>query len=108
MLNFKQFLENRAKGRSLPETGYEFRHAKIYRATKASETTFKPMDYVSLSLKFTRGHAEHQAAVDGEPYHVIAAMVPASTVFEAYNPGEFFYDGPEVSGKQVSGTLVQP
>ena len=59
------------------------------------------MDYVTLSLKFAKGHAEHNLSINEEPSAVISAMVSASSVFEAYNPGEFFYDGEMVQGKVV-------
>jgi hypothetical protein len=101
-MQFKQWFENRAKGRSLPETGYEYRRVKIYRA--ANDQNFKPMDYVTRSTKFAIEHAEHQAAVNDEPFWVLEAMVFAKDVYEAYNPGEYFYDGPQTPGKIVYRT----
>lgn len=101
-MNFRDFLENdRTKGRSLTQSGYEYRYVYIFRACEAKVATFKPMDYVTRSEKFAREHADHQTAVNGEPYHVIKAMVRADQVFEAYNPGEYFYDGPEIKGQQI-------
>jgi len=97
MKNFRTWLEQRQKGKSLPETGYPHRYTTIYRAT--NEFEFKSMDYVTLSRKWAKEHAEHQTAVEEEPYHVIRAMVQADQVFEAYNPGEYFYDGPTIRGK---------
>lgn len=91
--------ESRQKGRSLPETGYQQRYALIYRAQPATDTTIKPMDYVTLSRKFAKEHAQHMAVTEGEDYHMLRAMVPASDVYEAYNPGEYFYDGESVEGK---------
>jgi hypothetical protein len=91
----------REKGRPLPETGYEFRSVVIYRATSANESTFKSMDYVTRSLKFAQEHANHQASVEEQPQHVLKALVPSKNVFEAYNPGEYFYDGPETPGRVV-------
>ena len=93
----------REKGRSLPETGYEYRYVVIYRAVKRGDDgnmpdSFGPMDYVATSENFARGHADHNAAV-GDESVVLKAMVKASDVFEAYNPGEYFYDGPLVKGK---------
>ena len=55
------------------------------------------MDYVTLSRKW----AKEQTAVEEEPYHVIRAMVSADQVFEALNPGEYFYDGPTIPGKPI-------
>lgn len=110
-MRFRAFLETRDKGRSLPETGYEYRNCTIYRAVALHEANFKAMDYVGVDnygKRFAIKHAAHQAAVEGEPFHVIKAMVPAAHVFEAYNPGEYFYDGPEVVGRPVPGTRVDP
>lgn len=94
-------LEDRQKGKSLPETGYEYRYVTIYRAMPADVDSFKKMDYVSLSRKFAKEHGLHMATVEGEDFHVLRAMVKASDVYEAYNPGEYFYDGPEIRGKLV-------
>ena len=96
-------MSDRTKGRSLPEIDpqrYGYRDAKvpIYRALRATEITFKPMDYVTLSLRLARGHADHTAVVNEEPAHVIQARVPAEQVFEAPNADEYFYDGPVVEG----------
>jgi len=98
-MKFRMWLEQRQKGKSLPEAGYEYRYVIIYRAT--NELEFKSMDYVTLSHKWAKAHAEHQTAIEEEPYHVIKAMVLANQVFEAYNPEEYFYDGPTIPGKIV-------
>jgi hypothetical protein len=92
----------RTKGKSLIDTGYKHENVDIYRAVPASVIHFKPMDYVTRSKKWAIGHAEHGAAVDEESYHVIRIMTPASNVFEAGNPGEYFYDGPEKRGSIVA------
>ena len=98
----EQWTEERRKGRSLPETDpkYAYRGAKvpIYRACVATEASFKPMDYVTLNFAWAKGHADHVEAVEEEPAHVIRARVPADQVFEAYNSGEYFYDGPVIPG----------
>jgi hypothetical protein len=95
------------KGRSLLDTDYEFRRVAIYRAVKRDEagempTSFLPMDYVVINNndKFARGHADHNAAV-GDDSVVLKAVVEAKDVFEASNPGEWFYGGPEVEGRVV-------
>jgi hypothetical protein len=90
----------RRKGKSLPETGYENRYAIIFRAITEGEPVFNSMDYVTRSEKFAKEHADHNAGM-GEDSSVIRAMVKAEDVYEAYNPGEYFYDGPPVSGKVV-------
>lgn len=101
-MRFKDFMENdRQKGRPLNQTGYDLRRVRIYRACEQTVTTFNAMDYVTRSEKFANGHADHQAAVNGEPYHVIAAVVMSKDVYEAYNPGEYFYDGPTVQGQVI-------
>lgn len=93
--------EQRQKGRSLPETGYKDRFARIYRAVLESETQFKPMDYVTLSRKFAVEHADHLAATEEENAHVLSALVESKNVYEAYNPGEYFYDGPPVKTRII-------
>lgn len=98
--------ETRQLGRSLPEVDpqrYGHRNAKvaIYRATTTDVVSFKPKDYVTLNYGFARGHAKHTAEVEEEAAHVLRARVLASEVFEAYNPGEFFYDGPETQGEPI-------
>jgi hypothetical protein len=99
-MQFRLWLESdRQKGRSLPETGYEYRRVKIYRA--ANDQNFKPMDYVTRSTKFAIEHAEHQHAVTDQQHVVIEATVWAKDVYEASNPGEYFYDGPVMPGKIV-------
>jgi len=103
-MQFKQWLEmSRQKGRPLPEVDpqYQGRNASIYRGAVATEASFKPMDYVTLSYKFAKDHAAHVAAVEGEDAHVLRARVPADQLFEAYNPGEYFYDGPVIAGEPV-------
>jgi len=98
---FKIWLEERQGGRTLPETGYEYSTAAIYRAVLATEQYFKPDDYVTRSKKWAVEHAEHVAAVEGQPAIVLQANVPAEYVVEAYNPGEYFYKGPQTAGQKV-------
>jgi len=85
------------RGESLAASGRRF--VNILRAAPADEAFFRPMDYVTLSPKFAREHAEHQAVVEEEPQHVLSAIVPAEDVYEAPNPGEYFYDGRKLEGK---------
>jgi len=98
-MKFTVWLEEREKGKSLVELGHLSRYVVIYRA--ANEQVFKSMDYVTLSRKFAKEHADHQAAVEEEPWLVLKAMVSTDQVFEAYNPGEYFYDGPTIPGKVI-------
>lgn len=85
----------RMRGKSL--SGY----AVIYRALPVAQTTFSPMAYVTTSRKFATEHADHMAAVEGEDYHVIRKIVDGRHVYEAPNPGEYFYDGPEISARTI-------
>ena len=94
-------MEERQGGRTLPETGYDQPTVVIYRAVLATEQYFKPNDYVTRSKKFAIGHAEHTAAVEEEEAIVLQATVPAEYVVEAYNPGEYFYKGPQTAGKKI-------
>ena len=108
-MQFRHWLENRQKGLSLPELdpekyGYKGAKAVIYRAVVATQDSFQSMDYVTMSLKFARGHAEHTAVVEEEPAHVMRARVPAIQVFAASNVGEYFYDGPPIVGQIVYKT----
>jgi len=97
-------LSQRDLGRRLPETGYEYRYVNIYRAMDAQSPTINEYDYVTRSMKFAKGHADHQATVTGETHIVRKARVPATTVFEAYNPGEYFYEGQPIEGNIVYET----
>jgi hypothetical protein len=96
-------MEERARGRPLSEAEPHLRGTKvaIYRACVARVTTFKTMDYVTRSLRWAIKHAQHVAAVEGEPAHVMRARVSAEQVFEADNPGEYFYGGPEIRGSSA-------
>lgn len=93
-------MSGRIKGKSLRELGFP-EEVMIYRAVDANVNHFNPMDYVTRSLKFAKGHADHNLVVQEEPQQVIAKTVKSSDVFEASNPGEYFYNGPEVKGFRV-------
>lgn len=93
--------KSRKVGKSLPEMGYDLRKVAIYRAAVSPTNSFKPMDYVTRSRAWAVGHAEHIAVVEEEDANVLKAMVNASDVYEAYNPGEYFYNGPEIAGTVI-------
>ena len=100
MKTWNNYLETRQRGRSLPETGYSQSYAIIYRAADPSDMALKGNnEYVTMQRKFAKEHADHQAAVNDEPYVAVRFMVKAEHVYEAYNPGEWFYGGPPVQGK---------
>ena len=98
---------SRQLGRSLPEVDpqrYGYRNnvkVTIYRGVIQEVSEFYPNDYVTLNYGFARGHAQHVAAVEDENAHVLSARVLASEVFEARNPGEFFYGGSAVAGRPI-------
>ena len=107
MTNWYYRAAQRVPGRTLPETGYEYRKVNVYRAVPEGETVIRPMDYVAKSLEFARRHADHQASVEGNPYVVLKCTVPSSDVSEAYNPHEYFYTGDEVEGSEVYRVTVE-
>lgn len=93
--------ENRKLGKSLPQTGYKYRTVEIFRAMIGTENTLKENDYVTRSKKFAVEHADHMTAVNDESYHVMRFVVNAEHVYEAWNPGEYFYNGPSVRGAEI-------
>ena len=89
------------RGKSLPQTGYAHKHVEIFRAMLATESNLKDNDYVTRSKKFAIEHSDHMTSVNEELYHVMRYVVRAEHVFEAWNPGEYFYSGPAVKGTEV-------
>jgi hypothetical protein len=84
-------------GKSLYDQGkHDF--LVIYRAVPKTVTEFKPGDYVTLSKKFAIEHAEHVHAM-GDAAHVIKIVVDPHKVYDAMNPGEYFYGGEAKRGK---------
>lgn len=90
------------RGRSVQEITGTDEEIVVYRACDAKCATIKPMDYVTRSKKWAVGHAEHNLAVEESEQHVVYAWVHPKDVFEAPNPGEFFYDGPEAKARRLS------
>jgi hypothetical protein len=93
---YQEIDDNRKPGKTLKELGHKdqfgpVRKVAILRAAHPSVKQFNYMDYITLSKRFAKEHADHQAAVEEEPYHVLYAYVPTEDVREAYNPGEYFY-----------------
>jgi len=89
------------RGKSLAQTGYQYKTVEIFRAMIATDNNLKENDYVTRSKKFAIEHSDHQTAVHEELYHVMRFIVKAEHVFEAFNPGEYFYNGPDVKGTEV-------
>jgi len=79
-------------------------YVTLYRAVPLDVNTFRKMDFVTASRKFAIEHAEHMALTEEEPYHVIKKMVDNTKdpiVYNAPNPGELFYYGPDVAGREI-------
>lgn len=98
----KMEASERKLGKSLAEQGRSV--VVMYRAVATTVTEFFDRDYVTLSKKFAIEHAEHNAVVQSEQQHVIKKIVSGKYVFDAYNPGEYFYSGPVVRGKVIYKT----
>jgi len=95
-------LEARIKGKSLFEQGHKYSVVPIYRGlVESAGPIFRSMDFVTDSLRFAYGHAQHLFVTEEEPTIVIKALVSTKDVYDAPNIGEYFYDGPEISGKIV-------
>ena len=101
MIKLKSLLEGRVLGKSLPQTGFPEKYLFIYRAMLATETKMYDNDYVTRSKQWAIEHSDHMTSVKGELYHVMRFFVEAQHVFEADNPGELFYKGPDVRGKEI-------
>ena len=102
MIKLKSLLfEGRQLGKSLVQGGFRDPIVIIYRAMKETETELHPNDYVTRSKQFAIEHSDHMAAVEGEMYHVVRYFVDPKYVFDADNPGEYFYNGSSVKGKEI-------
>lgn len=77
----------------------------IYRAAPMSANEFYDRDYVTLSKKFAIEHAESNHVYNEEAFHVIQALVSTKDVFDASNPGEYFYHGPNKKAKEIYVSL---
>lgn len=91
---------DRKLGKPLSKQTYR-KTITIYRATISTKLTFSERDYVTLSRRFAVEHAENNAAVHDDRYVVISAVVSTENVYDAYNPGEYFYSGTPVSGNVI-------
>lgn len=87
--------EDWTPGARLSDTGYQYGVARVYRAAPATVSKFRTGDYITMSRKFAKEHADHVAAVDEEDAHVLSAMVKSHDVYLADNPGEYRYYGPD-------------
>lgn len=100
LVNLKASDSTRKLGKNVAETGGPA-FVVMFRAVAKNITTFKDMDYVTLSRKLAIEHAEHNAVVNDEEQIVIKKGISSKLIYEAYNPGEYFYHGPEVQGKKM-------
>lgn len=73
----------------------------IYRAAPMSSNEFFDRDFVTLSKKFAIEHAENNHVYYEEPQHVIQALVFTKDIYDAPNPGEYFYSGPNKKAKEI-------
>jgi hypothetical protein len=92
--------EGRQLGKSLA-TQMNTPYVTIYRAAPMTANEFFDKDYITLSKKFAIEHAENNHVYHDEPYHVIQALVSTKNVYDAYNPGEYFYSGPNKKAKEI-------
>jgi len=73
----------------------------IFRAAPKDIFEFRNKDYITLSKKFAIEHAENNHVYHEEPFHVIQALVPTKNVYDAYNPGEYFFSGESKKAKEI-------
>ena len=73
----------------------------VYRAVKSGVDSFYDKDFVTLSKKFAIEHAENNHIVYSEPHQVIRALISTDKIYDAPNPGEYFYSGPDKPGKAI-------
>ena len=99
-LNIIKEAEERKLGKSL-SSQMNTPFVIIYRAAPNDVFEFRNMDYVTLSKKFAIEHSESNHVYHEEPFHVIQALVSTNNVFDAYNPGEYFYSGQPKKAKEI-------
>src|SRR5690606_4475609 len=76
-------------------------YVTLYRAAPADVFEFRDRDYTTLSKQFAIDHAENNHIYHDSPYHVLQALVSTSNIFDAHNPGEYFYSGPPKKAKII-------
>ena len=87
---YRKLLSERELGKPLSSKMSQSR-VTIYRAVVSGVTTINDMDYVTLSRKFAVEHAESNTIVNDEVHDVIGVEVSTGDVYDATNPGEYFY-----------------
>lgn len=76
-------------------------YVMVYRAVEQGVNSIKDKDYITLSRQFAVEHAENNTVVNDTPYVVIKATLSPKNVYDASNPGEYLYSGPDVRGKEI-------
>lgn len=76
-------------------------YVTLYRAAPINVIEFKDKDYTTLSKQFAIDHAESNHVYHEEPYHVLQAVISTDRIFDAPNPGEYFYSGPPKKAKVI-------
>ena len=98
-MKFYIWLEDRLPGKPLSDTMTGM--VAIYRGVLSNTNEIKNLDYITRSLKFAREHAAHIADTEEENAVILYALVPTTTVYEAYNPGEYFYVGTTIKARAI-------
>lgn len=81
------------------------KYIKVYRAVKQGVDHFYDKDYVTFSERFAKEHAENNHVYSEEPHDVIFALIPTTKLYDAYNPGEYFYSGKPLKGNVIYTSL---
>jgi hypothetical protein len=81
------------------------KYLTMYRAVSNNQEYFVDKDYVTLSKKFAIEHAENNHIYNDEQQQVISAVVWSENLYNAYNPGEYFYSGVNKKGEIIYNTL---
>lgn len=100
LAGLKNESSDRKLGKSL-KSQFSTPYVLVYRAAPMSANEFFDKDYVTLSKKFAIEHAENNHIYHEEPQHVIQALISTENVYDAYNPGEYFYSGPNKKAKEI-------
>src|SRR3972149_1458985 len=97
---FKEEESGRQLGKSLASQ-IKTPFVTVYRAAPMSSNEFFDRDFVTLSKRFAIEHAESNHVYHEEPQHVIQALISTNNIYDAPNPGEYFYSGPNKKAKEI-------
>jgi hypothetical protein len=76
-------------------------YVTLYRAAPIDVLEFRDKDYTTLSKQFAIDHAENNHIYHNKPFHVLQAIISTDKIFDAPNPGEYFYSGPPKKAKVI-------